>query len=450
MINEKTNDLYFTLNDFELRGVQSYGPIWVPEYDNSGVFTKWDGTVISEMYKGIRYSASIVTSIMSAEETETLILELGKGCVNFQSVTRTGIVEFNDKVKVSDYKKTPITITDAGGYYVVSFEVIAVGLLDARGVFNVTLRYGDNGENEIQHFSNIVIQRSFDTGIAISQLSFQTPAPFPAPFAAKITLGGVNCGVDYYISSRSLSNGSYSVNCVDRNAFLDELVELNEVQIKQDYLQTPDFMEQCRKYFGYSSIYGVPEWCAAIPVAEIEGKTYSAVLQMIADAAYGVWVCDRGNVLRFVRKGYYTESFYIDEHTGLDISAVPKITGIAMTDIEGNTQTRGYGDRNYKYLQLKNPLYCINSDAITDVYHRIVLNKHNFGSDVIVDKSAMSCQRAILYEIPHTVCIICFSQYPYRYYECNSMNISITPIGIYASLSNNIDVNEIQTRGKTY
>ncbi len=444
----------FMLNDYELKRVQRYSPVWASEYDGNSSLLNWDGITINKKYTGIRYSANIVTSAMSTEETEELILELSKGCVDFQSVTCTGIVEFKDKVIISNYKKMPVKITDTDIYYEVSFDVVAVELLDARGVFNVTLCYGDNGENEIQHFSNIVIQRSFDTGIAISQLSFQTPAPFPAPFAAKITLGGVNCGVDYYISSRLLSNGSYSVNCVDRNAFLDELVELNEVQVKQDYLQTPDFMEQCRKYFGYSSIYGVPEWCAAIPVAEISGKTYRAVLQMIADAAYGVWVCDRGNVLRFVRKGYYTESFHIDEHTSLDVSAVPEITGIVMTDTEGNTQTRGYGDRNYKYLQFESSLYGANSyfieEAITDVYNRMVLNKNNFGSDVIVDKSAMSCQRAILYEIPHTVCIICFSQYPYRYYECNSMNISITPIGIYASLSNNIDVNEIQTRGKIY
>lgn len=321
----------------------------------------------------------------------------------------------------------------------------------AAAAFSLTLCYGDSGENEITNFSNITIQKSFGVGIATSQLSFSTPAPFLAPFASKVVLGGVTCNVDYFISSRSLSNGVYTVNCVDRNAFLDEPIILTEEQSKRDYITVVDFLGMCIEQFGYSNAYGLPTWLDKIPTAEIEGKTYAAVLTQIAEAAYGTWVCERGNDLRFVATGNYTEALLLSEHTRIDVSPAPEIKGIIMTNNEGNSVLKGTGSRNYEVIQLENTLYAENSayeTAQDDIYNRVVLGIHNFGADYVVDNQVVSCQRAVLPEIPHTVSLFGFAQYPNVYYPIDTMNISITPTGIYASLSCKQHVDEIQTKGK--
>lgn len=322
----------------------------------------------------------------------------------------------------------------------------------AAAAFSLTLCYGDSGENEITNFSNITIQKSFCVGIATSQLSFQTPAPFSAPFASKVTLGIVGHNVSYYVSSRSLSNGIYTVNCVDKNALLDENIVLTEEQANKDSMLISEFLEMCKAQFGYSQAYGVPSYIRYLPISEIEGKTYAAVLTQIAEAVKGTWICDNGDVLRLVLQGEYVAAYTgITEHTRLDISPAPDITGVMLTDSEGNVSLKGVGTHNYEILQLENSLYDVNNAHTAvqdDVYSRVVLGKHNFGTNYVVDSSVVSCQRAVLPEIPHTVSIFNFAQYPKQYFAIDTMNISITPTGIYASLSCKQNVDEIQTMGK--
>jgi len=434
----------FMLNDYELKCVQRYSPVWASEYDGNSSLLNWDGITINKKYTGIRYSANIVTSAMPTEETEKLILELSKGCVDFQSMACTGIVDFFGKVKVNSYKKMPSAITDEGKYYMVSFDISAVELIDAATVFRVTLHCGDNADDEILDVNNIVIQKSFDTGVAVSKLSFQTTVPFVAPFETKIVLGGVNGAVNYYVSSRTLANGVYTVECLDKNAFLDKPAELTIEQEKMDYIAVSAFLEMVKVQFGYTAIYGVPEWCVVLPIEEVLGKTYSAILCSIATACQGVWVVDRGEVLRFVRKGYYTEAFQITEHTRLDVFAKPKIKGIELRDAKNNIITRETKKNNYEILCLESAIYRANGsfieDAHTDIYDRLVIGKHNFGTNKIVDKSTVFCRKAILHEIPHTVCIINYAQIPNIYFECTSMTIRITSTGIYATLNTqNVD-----------
>ena len=133
MVKEKKNGLYFVLNDYELRYISDYSPTWTPEYDSNSQFVNWDGTALGEQYKGIRYSASITTSAMTEEDTDALITELQKIVINFKSAPRTGLIEFEGAVKINDYRKQPVAITDADRFYKVSFNVVAVALQDSSG-----------------------------------------------------------------------------------------------------------------------------------------------------------------------------------------------------------------------------------------------------------------------------------------------------------------------------
>lgn len=134
MVREQKNGLWFKINDYELRYIESYTPQWTPEYDSNNVFTNWDGTTISENYKGTRYSASITTSAMVEEEAKKLITELKKIVIeDYVSSPRSGEIEFTGKIKISNYQKTPVAITDKCRYYKVSFSLSAVALLDSSG-----------------------------------------------------------------------------------------------------------------------------------------------------------------------------------------------------------------------------------------------------------------------------------------------------------------------------
>lgn len=318
----------------------------------------------------------------------------------------------------------------------------------AAAAFSLALYYGDNGENKIQHFSNLTLRKTYSIGISTAQLSFSTPKPFIAPRAAKIRLVGssvVNT-TDYFISSRTLSGGIYTINALDRNAFLDEDLILTAEDEEKSFLSVSTFCEKLKSALGYTQVYGVPSWLQQIPIDEVKNKTFAAVMQMIADAAYGTWCCRHGEVLEFVPFGYYTERVGVEKHTALDVSDTPYITGLYITDGEGNTVTRGTGTHKYEALQLESTLYSCNDGYIEDLEDRVLKKKNNF--DANVDKSAMCCATAILSDIPDTVSIFDFDEYKGRSFEVKDIQCNITSNGIFATLSNNNGTDEIQTSGK--
>ncbi len=321
--------------------------------------------------------------------------------------------------------------------------------MTATAVFSISLFYGDNAENKIEYFSDVVVRKSYTPGsIAISQLSFQTPKPFIASRAAKVRLlvvGGVGTH-DFFISSRTLSNGVYTINCLDRNAFLDENVELTVAEEKQGYISVTSFLDKCKTRFGYTQAYGVPAWCIKLPLAEVQGKTYSSVLTTIATACYGTWCCIHNNVLCFVPCGNYTERLTVEKHTRLDIADANNVTGIVITNSDGTITKMGTGSYKYECLELESPLYDCNEGYMDDLNDRILL-KHNNFDEKTVSRDTVVCQCAKLDDIPDTVCIWNFKEYTGKCFEINNMSLSITTSGIFAQLSNDNGTDEIQTNG---
>ena len=133
MVKEQKNGLYLKLNDYELQYIQEYSPLWTPEYNTDNQFVNYDGTAINDNYKGTRYSASVTTGAMVEEDVDSLIDELKKVIIDFQSAPRNGVVEFTGKVKVNNYNKSIAAITDKCRYYKVTFSVTAVALEDSSG-----------------------------------------------------------------------------------------------------------------------------------------------------------------------------------------------------------------------------------------------------------------------------------------------------------------------------
>ena len=317
----------------------------------------------------------------------------------------------------------------------------------AAAAFSLALYYGDNAENKIPYFADLTIRKTYGIGISTAQLSFTTPKPFTAPRASKIRIvGSIVHTTDYFISSRTLSNGVYTINCLDRNAFLDEDLVLTAEDNEKSFLPVSVFLEKVKSAIGYTQVYGVPGWLLNLPIDDVKNKTFASVMQMIADAAYGTWCCRHGEILEFVPFGYYTQRIGVEKHTALDISDTPYITGLYVTDGEGNTIIRGTGTHKYETLQLESTLYNCNDGYISDLEDRVLKKKNNF--DAVVDKSAMCCATAVLYDIPDTVTLFDFDEYKGKSFEVNNIQCTITPNGVFATLSNNNGVDEIQTRGK--
>lgn len=443
MSKGQRNRLLITINNYKLRHISEYAPVWTSEYNTEGAFVNWNGEVVGNNNMGMRYTASICTDTMEEKHTDKLLSELRNGVVNFQ-LHKCGETEFSGKVKINCYRKNVVVVTDKCRYCTVAFDISAMSLINARENLNFSMSYGDTGENNIPYFSNVTVTKSVNIGISTSQLSFTTSANFDAPLASKIKLKGIQGATDFFIYQRKWANGECIINCLDRNALLGKLVELTEEQKKSSYLLVSDILEMCRVRCGYSHVYGLPSYCKRIATADVLGKSYAEVLTKIAEAYYGVWTCERGETLVFTPTGNYSEIVGVSQHTHID---APIILNNAVNS-ERTIQEREYGTYNYECLCLANSLYSDNSEYmenfVDDIYNRLTLDKHNFGSRFNINKSFMYCQKAVLDEIPYTVCAFGFAEHPNRYYAANSTTYTITFYGIFASVSNNNGMDEIQ------
>ena len=133
MVKEQKNGIYLKINEYELRYIQDYSPSWTPEYNTDNQFVNYDGTAINDNYKGTRYSASVTTGAMVEEDVDSLIDELKKVIIDFQSAPRNGNVEYSGKVKINNYNKSVAAVTDKCRYYIVTFSLSAVALEDSSG-----------------------------------------------------------------------------------------------------------------------------------------------------------------------------------------------------------------------------------------------------------------------------------------------------------------------------
>ncbi len=319
----------------------------------------------------------------------------------------------------------------------------------AAAVFELAIKI--NG-SELKYFNNVHIRKSYNApgigGIAITQLSFNTPKPFYATRAAEVEIEGIsNCG-KFFISNRNLSGGIYTVNCLDRNAFLDDALgfENFDDSVKASKkVKVSDLLQKLVTDLGYSGYGGLPGWLQYIYTSELDGITYAQLLNKLADAAVGVWCCNASENLQFVPFGSYSGSAVTQKHTSLDISADHKYTGLYITNSADNTIKIGSGTHLYDCLQLESSIYDINDGYIQELQDRLL----NYTT------TCYSCNKALLTsnDIPELVSRVMFKQIEndttYEYgLLTNSIDVSVTASGLYATFGYNADgQDEIATRG---
>lgn len=288
-------------------------------------------------------------------------------------------------------------------------------------------------------------------GICISQLSFNTPKPFNAVRAAKVTIDGISGAGEYYISNRTLSNGVYTITCLDRNAFLDTPLDFeafDDSVKKSETVNISTVLDKVLKDLGYNGWGGLPSWCQMIYTSDLENTTVAQVLTKIAEACIGVWCCTSTNNLQFVPYGAYSGRIAISQHTAVDVGADQNYNGVIYRDSEGNTVKQGTGTQIYEVLEIESDLYTINTGYEEEVYNRVSKTK----------STVFRCDKAKIEGnvIPDAVTSIIFQQFNdnpsssiITEYIANSFELSITSSGVYASIGMNADgQDEIRTNGK--
>lgn len=133
MEKKRVNGLKLYIGNYELKYIKDYSINWVSEYDTTNQFENYDFTIVSENYRGQRFSANITTSLMKKLETDKLNSALRVRQFNFKDEASDGVVEFNGMVRVDNFQQQAVDVTPTERYYRTSFTVTAVALTGSSG-----------------------------------------------------------------------------------------------------------------------------------------------------------------------------------------------------------------------------------------------------------------------------------------------------------------------------
>ena len=139
------------------------------------------------------------------------------------------------------------------------------------------------------------------SGISVTSLSFKTRQDLSVgvDIAAAVTLMGITGVPTFYINNRSQADGVWTVECLDRCAFLD--VEINTSGWQPDSAgryNISSFIGGLRS-LGFTSV-SLPYTSAYIARTAIDGKTYQTVLQEMSEVYCGFFCCTYLDELQFV------------------------------------------------------------------------------------------------------------------------------------------------------
>lgn len=150
------------------------------------------------------------------------------------------------------------------------------------------------------------------SGISVSSLSFDTPAPFSADTAAAVTCDMIP-GITFYINSRSKSSGIVHVECLDGAALLDKVIQLTNADINVVTEGTPPNVKTIGKFVTAATIAAkIATYCKGLtasvpwsptqygfPLDYVQGKTYQQILTDISEVCAGFYTVITGNILTF-------------------------------------------------------------------------------------------------------------------------------------------------------
>lgn len=177
-------------------------------------------------------------------------------------------------------------------------------------------------------------------GISVASLTFKTTdnnALTLSNIAAPVIVSGIGNLPTFYIDKRSYDDGVWTVECLDRCAFLDMPIK-GLTASSGKYLMSAVFTKMSTDCgCTVSAPAGLPTY---IEQEKIDGQTYQSVLQSISEAYCGFWCSHYTNTIEFVP--------YSQEQSGESITDYSKIhdygefeySSVTVSDGK-NTQTFG-------------------------------------------------------------------------------------------------------------
>ena len=171
--------------------------------------------------------------------------------------------------------------------------------------------------HSLTSFGDIKISRSIAgvglSGISVSALSFKTTEDMSfVSLAAPVVVGGISGLPTFYIDRRSYNDGVWTVDCLDRCAFLDmPITGLTASSGK--YLMSAVFTKMVADC-GCTSVSAPSGLPTYIEQEKIDGQTYQSVLQSISEAYCGFWCSHYTSTIEFVP--------YSQEQSGETVSEI--------------------------------------------------------------------------------------------------------------------------------
>ena len=188
-----------------------------------------------------------------------------------------------------------------------------------------------DGNTPLTNYSDLVISRSISNlgigGICVTSCTFKTrDAMETYGQCATVVLDPVGVGnvPTFYINKRTYSDGVWTVEALDRCAFLDRLAVTDEWSKIAPATPTDTYtyaagtlLTGLREQCGFGNNSALPSALGNIPCDLIDGQNYQSILSAIALAYCGSFCCLSGNVLSFVNYNYQGSQTTLEAYSRL-------------------------------------------------------------------------------------------------------------------------------------
>ena len=166
---------------------------------------------------------------------------------------------------------------------------------------------------------------------------------------ATVAIGGSVGNVPlFYINKRTYSDGVWTVEALDRCAFLDRLAVTDEWSKIAPATPTDTYtyaagtlLTGLREQCGFGNNSALPSALGNIPCDLIDGQNYQSILSAIALAYCGSFCCLSGNVLSFVNYNYQGSQTTLEAYSRLHDNGPFSYGAVKVTN---GKASKSYGD----------------------------------------------------------------------------------------------------------
>jgi hypothetical protein len=195
----------------------------------------------------------------------------------------------------------------------------------------------------VSSFGGIEISRGIAgvgvSGISTTSLRFRTTYDMEyAGQAAAVGLSGLGDLPTFYIDRRRSSDGIWTVECLDRTAFLDVPID-TDGWAKSGGRYSTSAVAAGLRALGFSSV-ALPYTAAYIPCTAVDGMTYQGLLQEMSEVYTGFFAIGSGDALTFTPYGSVTSQDVAVEWSRIERSGT---FTYGRVELSNGTQTASVG-----------------------------------------------------------------------------------------------------------